>query len=91
MADVAGAATKIEREIVRADRGQLEQPPFPESVETEALQVINEIVPGSDRAKELINPSGPPLAGDIKAVCHALGSLAKERVLGNTGCPSRKF
>jgi len=39
--DVAGAATKIEREIVRAERRKLEQSPFPESVQTQALQVVN--------------------------------------------------
>ncbi len=71
--DVAGAAAQVEGFLPWADRRKPEEATFPEAVETETLEVVDEIIARRHLGKEVSHPFRPPLIPHIEFARHAGG------------------
>ena len=69
--EVAGAATQIEREVARLDLRELDDAAFPESVQAEALQVVDQIIAPGDGGEKVVDLVGPRFASVVENVAHA--------------------
>ena len=69
--DIARAATDIQRRFAGLNCGQLDQPTLPPPMQTEALQIVDDVVAGCDRGKQVINPFRSRLAFDIILTRHS--------------------
>ena len=58
--------------------GQFNDAAFPEPVQAEALQVVQQVVAPRDGGEEVVDLGGALFAGGVKGVAHA-GSLAQWR------------
>ena len=69
--EVAGAAAQIERAVAPPDLRELDDAAFPEPVQAEALQVIDQIVAPGDGGEKVVDLGGPRIAGVVENVAHA--------------------
>ena len=69
--EVAGAAAQIERAVARFGLRQLDNPAFPETVQAEALEVVDQIVSPGDGGEEIVDFGTPLFAGVVESVAHA--------------------
>jgi hypothetical protein len=69
--NVAGAAAQIERAVAIFYLSEFHDAAFPNSVQSETLQIIDQIVTARDGCKEVIDFCGALFAGRVKYVAHA--------------------
>src|SRR5471032_2179284 len=74
--NIAGAAAQIERAVAGFYFCQFDDAAFPEPVQAEALQVVDQIVTPRDAGEKVVDLGGALFAGNVKGVAHA-GSLAQ--------------
>jgi hypothetical protein len=77
--EVAGAAAQIKRAFAWLDLRELDDTAFPEPVQPEALQIVDQIVTPGDGGEEVVDLGGALFAGVVEGVAHA-DSLAQRRV-----------
>ena len=69
--DVTGAAADVERGLVRCDGGAADQLPFPAPMQSEALQVVDQVVAGRYGVEQRFDAGGALFAQLEIAVGHA--------------------
>ena len=67
---IAGAAAQVQGAGAGPDRRQIDHPAFPQPVQAEALQVVDQIVTPGDGAEEVVDLRRPLFAGSVKSVAH---------------------
>ena len=68
---IAGAAAQIERAVARLDLREFGNPAFPEPVQAETLEVVDQIVTPGDGCEKVVDLCGALLAGVKEGVAHA--------------------
>ena len=69
--DITSAAAKVEGVLTRTNLSKLKQAVFPAAMQSEALQVVDEIVTPGDGGEEVVDLGGALFAGRIEDVAHA--------------------
>jgi hypothetical protein len=69
--NVARAAAQIERAVTGRNPGQFRDTTFPISVQSETLEVVDEVVTAGDARKEIVDLRGARFAGRVKNIAHA--------------------
>jgi len=76
--EVAGAAAKVERVSARSGGGQFYDTAFPVSVQSEALEIIQQVIASRNPGEKIVDLCGALIARRIIGVAHA-DSLAAGR------------
>jgi len=70
--DIPRAATKVKRALTGPGKRLFDQAVFPKAVESEALEVVDEVIAGGDGVEEVPDPGGPRSSPEgVISVCHA--------------------
>jgi len=86
--DVAGAAADIEGGFGGADGGEADEAVFPEAVEAEGLEVVDEVVAGSDAGEEALDLGGALGAGLVVGGGHGAAIFTLARSAAVCGAPA---
>jgi hypothetical protein len=80
--DVPRAAAQVQGTAAGLDPGQGHDTPFPQPVQAEALEVVQQVITAGDRGEKVADFGGPLLARGIENVAHG-DSLNREITLVN--------
>src|SRR5581483_9664186 len=82
---IAGAAAQVQSVPCRARACQTDQPTLPQAMQPEALQVIDQVVPGGDGGEQVAHSGAALGARCVEFIGHALWSLTSSVKSGDAG------